>query len=70
MTNKDGWNRCNKCGKYVSVEDINMGKGFCNGDIELYIDDYGEIDIREYLIIICSKCYEKDKNQDINKHQI
>jgi hypothetical protein len=61
MANKDGWNKCNYCGKYISLNDFDTGKAEQNLTIERCWDG-DEIQYIEKTKTICKRClHNKDK---------
>jgi hypothetical protein len=61
MANKDGWNKCSICGKYVSIADMDNGNAFIEGHQEVYNVYDGDIRLDEWTEVLCPKCYEKEK---------
>ena len=62
MANKDGWNKCWTCGKYVSIDDMDTDKAFCGVGQDIS-NAWGEIWISDYTEVYCPKCYAKQREQ-------
>lgn len=58
MANKNPWNKCDKCGKFVAINDIDEGIAFREFSIDW--DNYYEKEI-EHQHLLCANCYIHEK---------
>ena len=54
MINRNPWNRCQECGRFVSFHDLSEGKALYQ---ELTPSSYYTFETWE---LVCSKCLKKD----------